>query len=193
MKKVLLLLAKGFETYEASVFIDILGWNLTYGDGSTEMYSCGLAKKVISSFNFSVYTDFIIDEIDPGEYDALAVPGGFEKYGYYDDAFDEKFLGLIREFHGKGKIVASICTGALPVGKSGILLGKKGTTYNLKDGLRLRQLGEFGVNVIDEPVVIDGNIITCRNPAAAVEAGFKLLELLSSEDNAKNISRIMGF
>jgi len=32
MKRVLLLLANGFETYEASVFIDVLGWNLVDGE-----------------------------------------------------------------------------------------------------------------------------------------------------------------
>ena len=32
MKKVLLLLADGFETFEASVFIDVIGWNLVEGD-----------------------------------------------------------------------------------------------------------------------------------------------------------------
>jgi 4-methyl-5(b-hydroxyethyl)-thiazole monophosphate biosynthesis len=38
MKKVLLLLAEGFETYEASVFIDVIGWNLIIGDGSTKLF-----------------------------------------------------------------------------------------------------------------------------------------------------------
>ncbi len=36
MKKVLLLLADGFEVFEASVFIDVMGWNLVEVDGSTE-------------------------------------------------------------------------------------------------------------------------------------------------------------
>ena len=34
MKKVLLLLADGFEIYEASVFIDVIGWNLVEGDNT---------------------------------------------------------------------------------------------------------------------------------------------------------------
>ena len=42
MKKVLLLLANGFKTYEASVFIDVLGWNLVDGDGTTEVITCGI-------------------------------------------------------------------------------------------------------------------------------------------------------
>ena len=46
MKKVLLLLADGFETFEASVFIDVIGWNLVEGDNSTELFTCGLKKEI---------------------------------------------------------------------------------------------------------------------------------------------------
>ncbi|MDL1969337.1 MAG: DJ-1 family protein, partial [Deltaproteobacteria bacterium] len=46
MKNVLLLLADGYETYEASVFIDVIGWNLIDGDKSTKLFSCGLKKEV---------------------------------------------------------------------------------------------------------------------------------------------------
>jgi 4-methyl-5(b-hydroxyethyl)-thiazole monophosphate biosynthesis len=35
LKKVLLLLSGGFEVYEASAFIDVMGWNLVDGDGTT--------------------------------------------------------------------------------------------------------------------------------------------------------------
>lgn len=50
MKNVLLLLANGYETFEASVFIDVIGWNKTEGDHSTQLYSCGLTKQVNTSF-----------------------------------------------------------------------------------------------------------------------------------------------
>ena len=51
MKKVLLLLANGFETYEASVFIDVLGWNRAEGDRTTELITCGMKKEIKSSFD----------------------------------------------------------------------------------------------------------------------------------------------
>ena len=143
MKKVLLFLAGGFETYEASVFIDVMGWNCAEGDGTTELVTCGITREVISSFNLRVTTDLIIDEVRVNEFDAMAIPGGFEKFGYYDDAYSEKFLGLIQEFHRNNKIIASICVGALPVGKSGILQGKKATTYNLDHGLRQGNVTEL--------------------------------------------------
>jgi len=42
------------------------------------------------------------------------------------------FLKLIKEFNAKGKIIATICSAALPLGKSGVLKNRKATTYHLK-------------------------------------------------------------
>ncbi len=193
MKKILLLLANGFELYEAGTFIDIIGWNSVYGDKSIELVKCGLKKELKSSFNFSVKTDILIDEVKVDDYDALAIPGGFEIYGFYNDAYNEKFLNLIKEFNHKNKIIASICVGALPLGKSGILKGKKGTTYNLNNKIRQNQLKEFDVNVLNKPIVIDDNIITSWNPSTAIDVSLKLLELLTSKENAKHIKKMMGF
>lgn len=193
MKKVLLLLAKGFEVYEASVFTDVLGWNLIDGDGTTELITCGLNKEIKSSFNLKVTTNLLVSEINVDDFEALAIPGGFEEYGFYEDAYQEEFLELIREFDKKNKIIASICVGALPLGKSGILKGKKATTYNMKNGIRQSMLKEFKVNVVNEPVVVDGNIITCCNPSTAIEVAFKLLELLTSKEKSDYIRSIMGF
>ena len=49
MKKVLLLLCEGFEIFEASAFIDVMGWNLIDGEGNTKLLTCG-SKKRISKF-----------------------------------------------------------------------------------------------------------------------------------------------
>ena len=191
MKRVLLLLADGFETFEASVFIDVIGWNLVDGDHSTELFTCGLKKEIISSFNQRFIVDYLVSEIDVDSFDALAVPGGFEEYNFYRDAYDERFLELIRAFKAKDKIIASICVAALPLGKSGILKDKKGTTY--KNPVRREALKSFGVQVINQPIVIDDNMITSWNPSTAVDVALLLLELLTSTTNAEYIRSIMGF
>jgi 4-methyl-5(b-hydroxyethyl)-thiazole monophosphate biosynthesis len=191
MKKVLLLLADGFETIEASVFIDVIGWNLVEGDCTTELFTCGLRKEIKSSFNQRFIVDYLINDIDIGSFDALAIPGGFEEYGFYNDAYDDKFLDLIRGFKASNKIIASICVGALPLGKSGVLKGKKGTTYN--NAIRREALQEFGVNVINEPIVMDDNIITSWNPSTAVNVALLLLEYLTTKNNADQIRELLGF
>jgi protein deglycase len=192
MKRVLLLLAEGFETFEASVFIDVIGWNLVDGDHSTELFTCGLKKEVKSSFNQKFIVDFLLDEIDIRSFDALAIPGGFEEYDFYRDAYDDRFLQMIREFKNENRIIASVCVGSLPVGKSGILVSRKGTTYNMKP-VRQQTLGGYGVQVVNEPIVIDDNIITSWNPSTALEVAFILLEMLTNRENANHIRTIMGF
>lgn len=191
MKKVLLLLADGFEAFEASVFIDVIGWNLVEGDNSTELFTCGLKKEVKSSFNQRFIVDYLVNEIDINSFEALAIPGGFEVYGFYKDAYDDKFLDLIRGFKSKDKIIASICVGALPIGKSGVLKNKNGTVYD--SAIRREALKGFGVNVIHQPIVVDDNVITSWNPATAMDVALLLLEYLTTKNNANNIRQLMGF
>ena len=191
MKKVLLLLAKGFETYEASVFIDVMGWNLVEGDHSTELFSCGLRKEIASSFNQRFVVDFLINEIDIDAYDALAIPGGFEMFGFYEDAYHPEFTHLIRAFRTKNKMIASVCTGALPIGKSGVLKDKKGTTYN--SPIRRAALKGFGVDVVHQPLVVDNNVITSWNPSTAIDVALLLLEHLTTKGNTERIRQLMGF
>lgn len=192
-KKVLVFLAKAFETMEFSVFIDILGWaRVDYGH-SLFVETCGFTQKVISTFNIPLIVDKTIGEINIDEYDALAIPGGFGEFGFYEEAYDERFLELIREFNAKGKIIATICTGALPVGKSGVLTNRKATTYHLNDGYSQKRLKEFGVNVVNEPIVVDGNIITSYCPATAPNVAFELLKMLTSEEEMAIVKEAMGF
>lgn len=185
MKKVLLLLADGFEILEASAFIDVMGWNLAEGDHTTELVSCGFKKELKSSFGQRFIVDYLVDEIDISSYDALAIPGGFEEYGYYKDAYSDQFLELIKRFRASNKIIASICVGALPMAKSGILKDKNATTYH--NTRRQNALQGFGVNLMNQRVVIDDNMITSRNPSTAVEVAMLLLELLTSKANADKV------
>ena len=194
MKKVLLLLANGFEAFEASVFADVIGWNKLEGDLNTELLTTGLHEEIKSTVGFAVKRELRISEINVDEFDALAIPGGFEEEGYYDDAFHEDFLNLIKKFHESNKIIASICVGALPIAKSGILKNKNATTYGIGQSTRQKQLSDFGVSVIpDQSMVVDGNIITGYNPSASFEVAFYLLELLTSKDNCSKIKALMGF
>ncbi|MCP1309266.1 DJ-1/PfpI family protein [Paenibacillus tyrfis] len=194
MKKVCLLLPNGFEAVEASVFTDVIGWNKDEGDGSTQLVTVGTRNELKCTWNFTVIPEKVISEVTVQEFDALALPGGFEEAGFYEDAYRPDVLEFIREFDRQGKIIASICVGALPLGKSGILQGRQATTYNLNNRKRQMQLEAMGAHVIpDQPVVRDGNIITSFNPSTAFAVAFDLLESLTSTENANNVKRLMGF
>jgi len=192
-KKVLVFLAKGFETMEFSVFIDVLGWARNDYGQHLFVDTCGFTEKVISTFNVPVIVDKTIGEINADEYDALAIPGGFREFGYYEEAYDERFLKLITEFNAKGKIIATICSAAMPLGKSGVLKNRKATTYHLKNAYWQEKLKEFGVNVVNEPIVVDDNIITSYCPETAPSVAFELLKMLTSEEEMELVKKAMGF
>lgn len=191
--KTLLFCAKGFETMEFSVFIDVLGWARNDYGYEVEVDTCGFKKNVISTFNVPVIMDKTIEEVNVEEYDALAIPGGFEEFGFYEEAYDERLLELIREFDRQGKTIATICVAALPLGKSGILKNRKATTYHLRDAYRQKQLAEFGVEVVNERVVIDGNVITSYCPETAADVAFELLKKLVGEEKTLVVKKAMGY
>lgn len=155
MKMVSLFLAKGFEAYEASVFTDVLGWSKAFGDIPVEVTTTGRYRKLKCTWNFTVIPEIQIDEVNTKDYDALAIPGGFEKAGFYEDAYHEDFLIL--------------------------------------NGMRRKQLAEFGADVLDRHVVVDGNIITSSSPATALDVAIKLLEMLTSKKNCEKVKKWMGF
>ncbi|WP_028593714.1 DJ-1/PfpI family protein [Paenibacillus assamensis] len=193
MKKVLLLLADGFEAVEASVFTDVFGWNKWEGNGATELITVGLRQQIKCTWNFTILVERVVDEINLVDFDALAIPGGFEEAGYYKDAYDERFLEVIRHFHANRKPIATICVASLPLGKSGVLQNKRATTYSHPTSRRKEQLLAFGANVQHSLVVQDSHIITSSNPATGFDVAFLLLETLTSIENTKRVKELMGF
>ena len=52
---------------------------------------------------------------------------------------------------------------------------------------------DFGVEVINQPIVIDQNIITSWNPSTAMEVAFLLLEKLTNKENKEKVKELMGY
>ncbi len=191
--KVLLFCAKGFETMEFSPFVAVLGWARNDYGCDVHVTTCGFTPQVVSTFGVTVTMDTTLDQVNADDYDALAIPGGFEEFGFYEEAYDERLSELIRAFNAQHKMIATICVGALPVAKSGILNNRRATTYHLGNGQRQRQLSEFGAIVVNEPIVIDDNIITSWCPQTAPHVAFELLGRLIGTSLAKTVKKAMGY
>lgn len=191
--KLLLLCPKAFETMEFSVFIDVMGWARDDFGCDIAVHTCGFHKTVVSTFGVPIHVDILMQDVQSEEYDALAIPGGFQEYGFYDEAYDERTLELIRTFDRAGKPIATVCVAAFPLAKSGVLQGRCATTYHLREGYKQKELSAMGVNVINEPVVVDKNIITSYCPQTAPDVAFKLLEMLTSEEKMKLVKEAMGY
>lgn len=191
--KVLLFLAKGFEHMETGVFIDVIGWARHDFKYDIALDTCGFRRQVTSTFGVPIIVDKLIEEINADDYDAIAIPGGFASFGFYEEVYDDRFSRLIREFDEKGKIIATVCVAALALGKSGILEGRNATTYHLEGGRWQRQLAGFGANVVNERIVVDKNVITSYCPETAVGVAFELLERLTSKEETDVVKEAMGY
>ncbi|MDA8745944.1 DJ-1/PfpI family protein [Rubripirellula amarantea] len=194
MPRVLVILPNAFEIFEAAAFVDVLGWANHYGDIPIETVTAGTVAEIECTFGaLRVRPNVLLADVDTDTFDAVAIPGGFESRGFIKDAYSEIVLQTLRDFDKSRKPVASICVGALPLAKSGILNGKRATTYHLMDGKRRSQLAELGANVIDAAIVTDDNKITSTSPATAIEVALGLVERLTSRQNAERIRHLMGF
>ena len=194
MKRVLVILPNAFEVFEAAAFIDVLGWANEYGDTPIETVTAGAAAEIVCTFGvLKVQPDVVLPDITTADFDAVAIPGGFESRGYFEDAYSDIVLDTLREFEDSRKPVASVCVGALPLAKSGILRGKRATTYHLMGGKRRRQLAELAVEVVDASIVTDDNKVTSTSPATAIDVALMLVESLTSRENAERIRQLMGF
>lgn len=193
MKRVLMLLANGVEPMEMAAFTDVLGWADLIGDCPLELVNAGLRRKIVTTFGLSINPGSLLCDLDISSFDALALPGGFEPAGFYEEALSEPFLQTIRYFVEAGKPVASVCVSSVCLGVAGVLRGRKATTYHQEGGKRKNQLLETGALFVDRPVVVDDNIITSSGPGTAAEVAFVLLEQLTSADNATYIRQKMRF
>jgi 4-methyl-5(b-hydroxyethyl)-thiazole monophosphate biosynthesis len=190
-KKVLILLSNGFEVMEAGCFTEIFGWASIYGNTQFEQLSVGLRSPVKTTFGFDVLPEGLLDEIDVENFDALVIPGGFGDAGFYEEALSEPFLEVIRNFHRRQAPIAAVCVSALSLAAAGVLGGRRATVYHQVGGKRKSELESYGAIFVDEPLVIDGNLLTSTGPGTAVEIALKLLEVMSTPDFAQEIRERM--
>jgi len=192
MKKVLLLLPPGAEALEASAFIDVFGWHQEIGSACCQVVTCSASRVVLLSFGQNVLVQELLGDIDADDYDALALPGGFGCYGYYEHACSEPYLSLIRDFDTKAKPIAAICTGSIVLAEAGLLKNRRATTYSKEAGWA-EQLQKHGAIFTDTVLEIDENIITSQNPASAAPVALTLLKTLTGREECVYIQEQMGF
>lgn len=107
---------------------------------------------------YPVKADVPVDAVNPADYDGLVIPGGFAPDRMRRSA---RLLQVTREIFGAQKPVAFIChAGWVPISAK-ILKGKRATSVAaIRDDME-----NAGCLWSDEPVVVDGNLISSRTPA----------------------------
>lgn len=179
-KRVLILLSNGFEVMEAGCFTEVFGWASIYGDVKFDQLSVGLRSPVTTTFGFDVLPEKLLNDVNVDEFDALVIPGGFADAGFYEEALSEPFLDVIRNFDKRQAPIAAVCVGSLSLAAAGVLNGRKATIYHQVGGTRKAELESYGSLFIDQPLVVDGHLMTSTGPGTGVELALKLLEILST-------------
>jgi 4-methyl-5(b-hydroxyethyl)-thiazole monophosphate biosynthesis len=187
MKRVLMLLANGVEPLEMAAFTDVLGWATLIGKEEIQLVDTGLRANIKTTFGLNLTPNTLLDDVNLDEFYALAIPGGFEPSGFYEEALSEPFLEVIRHFVRRNKVIASVCVSSICLGAAGVLKGKKATTYHQVGGLRKAQLEETGAVFVDKPIVSDGQLITSSGPGTALEVAFELLARLTDKENVDDL------
>ncbi len=186
-KRVLILLSNGFEVMEAGCFTEVFGWASIYGDIRFDQLSVGLRSPVRSTFGFDVIPEALLSDIRAEDFDALVIPGGFGDAGFYEEALSEPFLEVIRNFDKRRAPIAAVCVSAVLLAAAGVLTGKRATVYHQIGGARKAELEGYGAIFVDEPLVIEGHLMTSTGPGTGIELALKLLERLSSPAFAQEL------
>ena len=116
--------------------------------------------------------DRTVSEVSAEDFDALVLPGGVAN----PDALrlDEGAVSLAREMLASGRPVAAICHAAWTLVEADVLSGRRLTSWpSLQTDIR-----NAGGEWVDERVVVDGNLITSRNPGDLPAFCSALLEAL---------------
>ena len=107
---------------------------------------------------FPIVSDLSPKDVSVDEYDAVIIPGGWAPDRMRRN---EDMVKIVREAYEKGKVIAAICHGPQMLIEADILRGKKTTCFRSV----ATDPKNAGATFVDEPVVVNGNIVTSRFPA----------------------------
>jgi 4-methyl-5(b-hydroxyethyl)-thiazole monophosphate biosynthesis len=181
-KRVLCILAEGFEEVEAVTPVDMLR------RAGFEVIVAGLSGiDIVGGHGITLLADCEFGEVTGEDFDAVFIPGG--KGGAENIAADKEAIDYINGMFAKGGLVAAICASpAVVLGKTKVLSGKKVTCYP-----GFEKFLPQDAKHTDERVVVDGNVITGKAAGASAEFTSAIITYLSDKSNADKIFEAMFF
>lgn len=106
----------------------------------------------------TVDADLSLSDTDPGDYDALVLPGGQINPDLL--RVQPPVLDLVRRFFDDGKVIAAVCHAPWVLIEAGIVDGREMTSYaSIKTDVK-----NAGARWVDVEVVTDTGIVTSRTP-----------------------------
>jgi protein deglycase len=179
--KILTLLAEGFEETEAVTLIDILrraGYDVVTASITGSL-------QVTGGHGITLTADTLFSGNMQGDIDMLLLPGGGP--GVNNLAASSKVIELVRQYRTEKKYIAAICAAPFVLEKAGVIKGVRVTAFPTW------QVKLESAIVTDEPVVMDGKIITGRGVGAAIDMALKIVEVASGKEKREEIARSIVF
>ncbi len=178
---VVVFLANGCEEVEALTQIDVLRRAGIDAKG----VSITTDKIVKGAHNIDFMADCTIYDIDFDVVDMVVLPGGL--VGRNNLMASKETVTVCKKFNELGKFVAAICASPGVLGENGILKGKKAVCYpGFEEQCRGAEIGSSNV-------VRDGNIITSKGPATAMEFGIELVRAIAGDEAAEKTAQGLLF
>ncbi len=171
--------ADGFEEIEAFTCVDVMrraGLNV-------EMVSVTPDEIVTGAHDVPVLCDCNVVNCDFFDADLVLLPGGMPGAATLDKC--EELRKLLLRFAEEQKPIAAICAAPMVLGKLGLLKGKKATCYP-----DFEQYLE-GADCTGAPVERDGNIVTGKSPAAAMEFALTIIDLILGKEKVQELKEAM--
>lgn len=176
MKKAFVFLATGFEETEAVGTIDVL----RRGGIETTVVSITKELSVTGAHGLEVVADALYNEVNFHEADALVLPGGMPGSSNLNAC--EPLKTQLLKHYNEGKLVAAICAAPIVFGGLGILKGRTATCYpSFESALT-------GATVTDNPVEVDGNVITGRGPGLVFNFSLAIVDYLRGKAVAEEVA-----
>ncbi len=174
--RVLIPLAEGFEEMEAVIMLDVL----RRAGLETVAAAAGDNLQVKASRGVRIVADALWADLDPGDFDMLALPGGMD--GTRRLQRDERLLQALRDFVAAGKPVAAICAAPLVLQTAGLLDSRCATCHpGVCEELSVPRL-------LDARVVEDGPVITSQGPGTAFDFALALVRRLRGAETARKVA-----
>lgn len=175
MSKIGIFMADGCEEIEGLTVVDIA----RRGGLDIETISITDKTEVTSSHKVTFMTDTTKAQADFDSYDAIVLPGGMP--GTINLGADATVVDTIKKFAAEGKLVAAICAAPSVLGENHILEGKKATCHpGFEDNL-------LGATWIEQPVVVDGNVITSRGMGTAIAFALEIVRYFKDDEAVDHI------
>lgn len=179
MSKAAIFLATGFEEIEAISIIDIL----RRGGMELDIVSVSGMEDVEGAHGVVVRSDLLFFSIDFSEYDLFILPGGMP--GTTNLTKHEGLCSLLKDVNEQGKKIGAICAAPIVLAQEGILDGKMATCY---PGFE-KELKK--ARIMNEDVVVDGNILTGKGAGVAMKFAYALLKEFGNHDDVDKLEKAM--